>query len=112
MWIPGNSVLKRDGVDDTVAGAREYVRHRRTRPAEIDACIDRIGPRMAHAPLEFSGSGTTPTTTRAPADAWADGPSNQTVRRPSASATISRRCPPYSPGAAEYDYCCKVITAG
>ncbi|HMS74973.1 3-oxosteroid 1-dehydrogenase [Gordonia sp. (in: high G+C Gram-positive bacteria)] len=60
VWIPGNSVLKRDGVDDTVARAREYVHAiiGEHAPAEkIDAYIDR-GPEaldflMAHAPLEF-----------------------------------------------------------
>ena len=60
VWIPNNSVLKRDGVDDTVAKAREYVHAiiGEHAPAEkIDAYIDR-GPEaldflMAHAPLEF-----------------------------------------------------------
>ncbi|MEP9392755.1 MULTISPECIES: 3-oxosteroid 1-dehydrogenase [Gordonia] len=60
VWIPNNSVLKRDGVDDTTAKAREYVHAiiGEHAPAEkIDAYIDR-GPEaldflMAHAPLDL-----------------------------------------------------------
>ncbi|MBD0021578.1 3-oxosteroid 1-dehydrogenase [Gordonia pseudamarae] len=60
VWIPNNSVLKNDGVDDTVAKAREYVHAiigEHAPAAKIDAYIDR-GPEaldflMAHAPLEF-----------------------------------------------------------
>lgn len=60
VWIPNNSVLRRDGVTDTVEDARRYVHaiigdHA---PAEkIDTYIDR-GPEaldylMAHAPLDL-----------------------------------------------------------
>ncbi|MCX2963416.1 3-oxosteroid 1-dehydrogenase [Gordonia aquimaris] len=60
VWIPNNSVLKRDGVDDTVDRAREYVHAiiGEHAPSEkIDAYIDR-GPEaldflMKHAPLEL-----------------------------------------------------------
>ena len=60
VWIPNNSVLKNDGVDDPVAKAREYVHAiigEHSPAAKIDAYIDR-GPEaldflMAHAPLEF-----------------------------------------------------------
>ncbi|MCF3940500.1 3-oxosteroid 1-dehydrogenase [Gordonia tangerina] len=60
VWIPNNSVLKRDGVDDTVDRAREYVHTiiGEHAPSEkIDAYIDR-GPEaldflMKHAPLEL-----------------------------------------------------------
>ncbi|MEE4023324.1 3-oxosteroid 1-dehydrogenase [Gordonia sp. PKS22-38] len=60
VWIPNNSVLKRDGVDDTVEKAREYVHAiiGEHAPAEkIDAYIDR-GPEaldflMKHAPLDL-----------------------------------------------------------
>ena len=60
VWIPNNSVLKRDGVDDSVEKAREYVHAiiGEHAPADrIDAYIDR-GPEaldflMAHAPLDL-----------------------------------------------------------
>lgn len=60
VWIPNNSVLKRDGVDDTVDRAREYVHAiiGEHAPSEkIDAYIDR-GPEaldflMQHAPLDL-----------------------------------------------------------
>ncbi|WAC53976.1 3-oxosteroid 1-dehydrogenase [Gordonia sp. SL306] len=60
VWIPNNSVLKRDGVDDTTDRAREYVHAiiGEHAPAErIDAYIDR-GPEaldflMKNAPLDL-----------------------------------------------------------
>ncbi|WP_420042062.1 3-oxosteroid 1-dehydrogenase [Gordonia sp. MP11Mi] len=60
VWIPNNSVLRRDGVDDTVDEARKYVHAiiGEHAPAErIDTYIDR-GPEaldylMAHAPLDL-----------------------------------------------------------
>ena len=60
VWIPNNSVLRRDGVTDTVDAARTYVHSiiGEHAPAErIDAYIDR-GPEaldylMANAPLEL-----------------------------------------------------------
>ena len=60
VWIPNNSVLKRDGVDDTTEKARQYVHAivGEHAPAErIDAYIDR-GPEaldflMSHAPLDL-----------------------------------------------------------
>jgi len=60
VWIPNNSVLRRDGVEDTVDAARTYVHAiiGEHAPAErIDAYIDR-GPEaldylMAHSPLEL-----------------------------------------------------------
>ena len=60
VWIPNNSVLRRDGVDDTVAKAREYVHAiigEHAAADKIDAYIDR-GPEaldylMAHSPLEL-----------------------------------------------------------
>ncbi|MET9200020.1 3-oxosteroid 1-dehydrogenase [Gordonia sp. NPDC003585] len=60
VWIPNNSVLKRDGVEDTPDKAREYVHAiiGEHAPADrIDAYIDR-GPEaldflMAHAPLDL-----------------------------------------------------------
>lgn len=60
VWIPGNSVLERDGVTDTRELARQYVHAiiGEHAPAEkIDAYIDR-GPEaldflMAHAPLDL-----------------------------------------------------------
>lgn len=60
VWIPNNSVLRRDGVDDTVAKAREYVHAiiGEHAPAErVDTYIDR-GPEaldflMKHAPLDL-----------------------------------------------------------
>jgi 3-oxosteroid 1-dehydrogenase len=60
VWIPNNSVLRRDGVDDTMAKAREYVHAiiGEHAPAErIDTYIDR-GPEaldflMKHAPLDL-----------------------------------------------------------
>ncbi|MFT4200914.1 3-oxosteroid 1-dehydrogenase [Gordonia sp. (in: high G+C Gram-positive bacteria)] len=60
VWIPNNSVLQRDGVDDTVEKAREYVKAiigEHAPEAKIDAYIDR-GPEaldylMAHSPLEL-----------------------------------------------------------
>ena len=60
VWIPNNSVLKRDGVDDTPERAREYVKAiigEHAREDRIDAYIDR-GPEaldflMKHAPLDL-----------------------------------------------------------
>ncbi|GEE01211.1 3-oxosteroid 1-dehydrogenase [Gordonia spumicola] len=60
VWIPNNSVLKRDGVDDTVDAARTYVHSiiGEHAPADrIDAYIDR-GPEaldylMANSPLNL-----------------------------------------------------------
>lgn len=60
VWIPNNAVLQRDGVDDTVERAREYVHAivgEHAPQARIDAYIDR-GPEalsflMANAPLDF-----------------------------------------------------------
>ncbi|AVL99605.1 3-oxosteroid 1-dehydrogenase [Gordonia iterans] len=60
VWIPNNSVLRRDGVTDTVAQARTYAHAiigEHAPAAKIDAYIDR-GPEaldylMAHAPLDF-----------------------------------------------------------
>ncbi|MEZ5211076.1 3-oxosteroid 1-dehydrogenase [Gordonia sp. (in: high G+C Gram-positive bacteria)] len=60
VWIPNNSVLRRDGVTDTVEAARTYVHAiiGEHAPAErIDTYIDR-GPEaldylMAHAPLDL-----------------------------------------------------------
>lgn len=60
VWIPDNSVLRRDGVDDSREKAREYVHAiiGEHAPADrIDAYIDR-GPEaldflMAHAPLDL-----------------------------------------------------------
>ncbi len=60
VWIPNNSVLRRDGVDDSADKAREYVHAiigEHAPAANIDAYIDR-GPEaldylMAHAPLEL-----------------------------------------------------------
>lgn len=60
VWIPNNSVLKRDGVDDTPDRAREYVKAiigEHAREDRIDAYIDR-GPEaldflMKHAPLDL-----------------------------------------------------------
>ncbi|WP_132993046.1 3-oxosteroid 1-dehydrogenase [Gordonia zhaorongruii] len=60
VWIPNNTVLRRDGVDDTVDAARTYVHSiiGEHAPAErIDTYIDR-GPEaldylMAHAPLDL-----------------------------------------------------------
>ena len=60
VWIPNNSVLKRDGVDDTVEQARAYVHAiigEHAPAAKIDTYIDR-GPEaldylMAHSPLEL-----------------------------------------------------------
>lgn len=60
VWIPNNSVLRRDGVHDTPEAAREYVRAiigDHARPDRIDAYIDR-GPEaldflMDHAPLDL-----------------------------------------------------------
>ena len=60
VWIPNNSVLKRDGVVDTPAKAREYVKAiigGHAREDRIDAYIDR-GPEaleflMKHAPLDL-----------------------------------------------------------
>lgn len=60
VWIPNNSVLKRDGVADTPERAREYVKAiigEHAREDRIDAYIDR-GPEaleflMKHAPLDL-----------------------------------------------------------
>lgn len=60
VWIPNNSVLERDGVDDTPERAREYVKAiigEHAREDRIDAYIDR-GPEaleflMKHAPLDL-----------------------------------------------------------
>ena len=60
VWIPNNSILKRDGVDDTPERAREYVKAiigEHAREDRIDAYIDR-GPEaldflMKHAPLDL-----------------------------------------------------------
>ncbi|GAB18869.1 putative 3-ketosteroid delta(1)-dehydrogenase [Gordonia effusa NBRC 100432] len=60
VWIPNNSVLRRDGVDDTTTKAREYVHAiigEHAAPEKIDAYIDR-GPEaldylIAHSPLEL-----------------------------------------------------------
>ena len=60
VWIPNNSVLERDGVDDTTERAREYVKAiigEHAREDRIDAYIDR-GPEaleflMKHAPLDL-----------------------------------------------------------
>ncbi|MGO3326953.1 3-oxosteroid 1-dehydrogenase [Gordonia sp. (in: high G+C Gram-positive bacteria)] len=60
VWIPNNSVLRRDGVEDTVEEARRYVHSiigEHTPAERIDAYIDR-GPEaldylMAHAPLDL-----------------------------------------------------------
>ncbi|MGV9709087.1 3-oxosteroid 1-dehydrogenase [Gordonia sp. NPDC003424] len=60
VWIPNNSVLKRDGVDDTTEKAREYVHAiigEHASAERIDAYIDR-GPEaldslMKHAPLDL-----------------------------------------------------------
>ncbi|MFW0793963.1 3-oxosteroid 1-dehydrogenase [Gordonia sp. CPCC 205515] len=60
VWIPNNSVLKRDGVSDTPDKAREYVHAiigEHASPERIDAYIDR-GPEaldflMKHAPLDL-----------------------------------------------------------
>ncbi len=60
VWIPNNSVLRRDGVDDTTEKAREYVHAiigEHAAPERIDAYIDR-GPEaldflMKHAPLDL-----------------------------------------------------------
>ena len=61
VWIPNNSVLKRDGVDDTVEQARAYVHAiigEHAPAAKIDTYIDR-GPEaldylMAHSPQPAS----------------------------------------------------------
>ncbi|GAA1481208.1 3-oxosteroid 1-dehydrogenase [Gordonia sinesedis] len=60
VWIPNNSVLRRDGVTDTTELAREYVHAiigEHARPDRIDAYIDR-GPEaldflMRFAPLDL-----------------------------------------------------------
>ena len=60
VWIPNNSVLRRDGVEDTVDEARKYVHSiigEHAPAAKIDAYIDR-GPEaldylIAHSALEL-----------------------------------------------------------